>query len=98
MWALGDCPLAQMSRGMSRGSLFIALSLAVNDKKTPTSVVGVLKNSIEGGRWQPYSAGLVFFSPTTRSPFFHSPRFLSNSIRSNRFNTLRFTADELDDL
>lgn len=45
-----------------------------------------------------YSEGLVFFRPTTRSPSFHSPRFLSNSMRSNRLSTLRFTADALDDL
>jgi hypothetical protein len=45
-----------------------------------------------------YSEGFVFFRPTTRSPSFHSPRFLSKSTRSKRLSTLRFTAELLDDL
>ena len=37
-----------------------------------------------------YYEGLVFGSPVTLSPGFHSPRFINRSTRSYRFNTFRF--------
>jgi hypothetical protein len=37
-----------------------------------------------------YASGLVFGNPITLSPGLKSPRFLSNSTRSNRFSTFRF--------
>ena len=37
-----------------------------------------------------YASGLVFFKPTTRSPSFHWPRFLSSETRSKRLRTVRF--------
>jgi len=40
-----------------------------------------------------HSSGLVFTKETTRSPSFHWPRFLKSSTRSNRFKTLRLTAN-----
>src|SRR5436190_11396675 len=45
------------------------------------------RSAIGGGN---QTSGLVLRSPVTRSPGFHSPRFLSNSTRSKRFKTLRF--------
>jgi hypothetical protein len=45
------------------------------------------RSTIGGGN---QASGFVLRSPVTRSPGFHSPRFLSNSTRSKRFKTLRF--------
>ena len=56
----------------------------------------VRKNMHNGStihRHDNYSSGLVFTKETTRSPSFHWPRFLKSSTRSNRFRTLRLTAN-----
>src|ERR1700761_5955152 len=36
-----------------------------------------------------YASGLVLRRPVIRSPSFHWPRFLSNSVRSKRLSTFR---------